>query len=307
MLAITVGEPAGIGPELVAQLHKKQLLNNCEIIGDKNLLRAHCQQLEINTENLRISHVPLNANNTQGQLNPANAPYVLETIRLAAEGCIKGYYKAMVTAPIHKGIINDAGIDFSGHTEFLAEISGVKKVVMMLLNQHMRVALATTHIPLKEVANQITKDLLSETIEILYNDLQEKFAIRKPRIAVCGLNPHAGENGYLGQEEINIIEPTIDKMQKTNKNISGPIPADSLFTPERLKQYDAILAMYHDQGLTPLKYSGFGQSVNITLGLPFVRTSVDHGTALDIAGKNMADTGSFEAALELARNCAYAR
>ncbi|WP_395373181.1 4-hydroxythreonine-4-phosphate dehydrogenase PdxA [Marinicella sp. W31] len=303
MLAITQGEPAGIGPELIAQLHQEGLLIHCEVIGDQDLIIQACRDRNIDPDGFRIKHIPLAANNQIGRLNTANAQQVLDTIRVAAEGCLNGDYAAMVTAPIHKGIINDAGIAFSGHTEYLAEISQTEHVVMMLLNQHMRVALATTHIPLKDVAAHITTDTLTTVLNILHQDMKSKFGISQPHIAVCGLNPHAGEDGHLGMEEIEIIEPVIQTLSDQGMSLSGPIPADSLFSPEKLKSIDAVLAMYHDQGLTPLKYAGFGESVNITLGLPFIRTSVDHGTALDIAGQGLADSGSFKAAIQLAQDC----
>ena len=303
MLAITQGEPAGIGPELIAQLHQQQLLDHSEVIGDENLIKQACRDNNINPDGLRIKHIPLAANNRLGHLNPANAQQVLDTIQVAAEGCLNGDYQAMVTAPIHKGIINDAGIAFSGHTEYLAQIGQTDHVVMMLLNQHMRVALATTHIPLKDVSAHITADSLTTVLTILHQDMKSKFGIAQPHIAVCGLNPHAGENGHLGMEEIETIEPVIRTLSDQGMSLSGPIPADSLFSPDKLQSIDAVLAMYHDQGLTPLKYAGFGESVNITLGLPFIRTSVDHGTALDIAGQGLADCGSFKAAIRLAQDC----
>ena len=307
MLAITQGEPAGIGPELIAQLHSEGLLQDCEVIGDQDLILQACNQTKTDPEGLRIKHIPLPEPNQLGQLNPANAKQVLDTIRTAAEGCLNREYTAMVTAPIHKGVINDAGIAFSGHTEYLAEIGQTEHVVMMLLNQHMRVALATTHIPLNLVAAHITTENLTTVLNILHADMQSKFGIEQPQIAVCGLNPHAGEGGHLGMEEIEIIEPVLQTLRAQGMSLSGPIPADSLFTPDKLSSIDAVLAMYHDQGLTPLKYAGFGESVNITLGLPFIRTSVDHGTALDIAGQGIADAGSFRAAIRLAQDCVHAR
>ncbi len=239
-----------------------------------------------------------------GELNPHNARYVLATIKAAAEGCLSGLYQAMVTCPIHKGVINDAGIPFSGHTEYLAEITQTNKVVMMLLNDVMRVALVTTHIPLKDVSAHVTGDAIKQVMRIVHDDMQQKFGIENPSIAVCGLNPHAGEDGHLGREELDTIIPALNELKDEGIDISGPIPADTLFTPNKVKNYDSILAMYHDQGLAPLKYAGFGESVNITLGLPIIRTSVDHGTALDIAGKGIADAGSLRAALKLAKSCA---
>ncbi|MCF6288637.1 MAG: 4-hydroxythreonine-4-phosphate dehydrogenase PdxA [Proteobacteria bacterium] len=293
-IAITLGEPAGIGAELVQQLATKQQLNDCIIIGDKNLLPKLPTSVE-------CQHMAVEQTVQLGKLNPSNAQYVLKLLDTATSGCIQGKYSAMLTCPLHKGIINASGVKFTGHTEYLAEISNSKKVVMMLLNQHMRVALATTHLPLKEVAANITTKNLSSVLNILIQDMQTKFAIKNPKIGVCGLNPHAGEDGHLGMEEIDIINPVIKQFQTQGHQVFGAIPADTLFTSEKLKDYDAVLAMYHDQGLAPLKYAGFGKSVNITLGLPFIRTSVDHGTALDIAGQNLANADSFMTALTLTR------
>ena len=309
-IAITLGEPAGIGTELVIQLAHKRQLDNCIIIGDQSLLQQHIHKhqllLTINSSkdnHYRIDchHIPLKDTVQLGQLNVNNAPYVLELLDYAAQGCMDGIYSAMVTCPLHKGIINDSGLTFTGHTEYLAQLSDTENVVMMLLNQYMRVALVTTHMPLKEVAKHITEKNLTTVLDILIADMQKKFGIQAPKIAVCGLNPHAGEDGHLGMEEIEIINPLIKKYQAKGQQISGSIPADTLFTTEKLKNYDAVLAMYHDQGLAPLKYAGFGKSVNITLGLPFIRTSVDHGTALDIAGKNVANSNSLFEAIKLTR------
>ncbi len=299
MIAITLGEPAGIGIELVAQLAENNELTECVLIGDEDWIR---QSLPAHID-LPIQHIPMPEPSCFGLLNPNNANYVLATIKAATLGCLSGAYQAMVTCPIHKGVINDAGIQFSGHTEYLAELTKTKKVVMMLLNEVMRVALVTTHIPLKEVAAHITGDELKQVIKILHKDMLSKFAIEQPQIAVCGLNPHAGEAGHLGREELDVIIPALDELRQEGLHLHGPIPADTLFTPDKVKQYDAILAMYHDQGLAPLKYAGFGESVNITLGLPIIRTSVDHGTALDIAGKGLAKAGSLRAAIKLARQC----
>jgi len=298
-LAVTLGEPAGIGSELLKQLGSE--LNDCVLVGDPQLI--HRQLPRFPTE--RIEAVNLVEPSVLGQLNTANAQYVLDTIKIAAEGCLDGRYDAVVTNPIHKGIINDAGIPFSGHTEYLAELTGTKDVVMMLLNKVMKVALVTTHLPLKDVAQAITIKKIQSVIQIMIKDLQTKFAITNPHIAVCGLNPHAGEGGHLGHEENEIIIPALDELRQHGFQLSGPIPADTLFTPSQVKYYDAILAMYHDQGLAPLKYAGFGESVNITLGLPIIRTSVDHGTALDIAGQGIANAGSLKAAIKLARDCVF--
>ncbi|MCB1582175.1 MAG: 4-hydroxythreonine-4-phosphate dehydrogenase PdxA [Xanthomonadales bacterium] len=299
MIAITLGEPAGIGVELVAQLAADHALDACTLIGDEQFIRAHVRQVG----ELNIHHVPLTQPVQLGRLDKANAAYVLETIKIAALGCLKGEYQAMVTCPIHKGIINEAGYSFSGHTEYLAALTNTDKVVMMLLNQVMRVALVTTHIPLKDVSTNVTDSTIKKVSRILYHDLQSKFGIEKPVIGVCGLNPHAGEDGHIGREELNTIIPALAQLRAEGLNLVGPIPADSLFTPDKVKHFDAILAMYHDQGLAPLKYAGFGESVNITLGLPIIRTSVDHGTALDIAGKGVANASSLRAAIQVARNC----
>ncbi len=235
-----------------------------------------------------------------GRLDSANAPYVVKTLERALGGCLGGEFDAMVTAPVHKGIINDAGIPFTGHTEFLAKHSGVNKVVMMLTDGTLRVALATTHCALTEVSKQITETHLCDVLRILYTGLQQRFAIRRPRILVCALNPHGGESGYLGREEIEVIEPALAALRREGLQLRGPVPADTAFTPAQLAETDAVLAMYHDQGLPVLKARGFGRAVNITLGLPFVRTSVDHGTALAIAGSGDADPASLRAAVDMA-------
>lgn len=310
-LAITLGEPAGIGTELICKLAEQDLLQNCTIIGDTSLLLNHIQKFnlplsinETQTDKNRINchHIGVNSPVSLGELNIDNAQYVLDLLDYAAHGCMQGKFSAMVTCPLHKGIINDSGLNFSGHTEYLADLSQTKKVVMMLLNEHMRVALATTHLPLKDVADQITTESLTTTLNIVIEDMQNKFGIQQPKIAVCGLNPHAGEDGYLGMEEIDTINPVIEQFNKKGQKVYGSIPADTLFTTEKLKNYDAVLAMYHDQGLAPLKYAGFGKSVNITLGLPFIRTSVDHGTALDIAGQNIASAASLKEAIKFTKD-----
>ncbi len=294
-----MGEPAGIGAELLAQLAANDELSGCVLIGDEQLIKQSIP----NAEKLNIHHVPVANTPVLGQLDSANADYVLATIKAAVDGCMSGVYQAMVTCPIHKGVINDAGIPFTGHTEYLAALTGTKKVVMMLLNQAMRVALLTTHIPLKDVAAHVTADELKLVTGILHQDMQKKFGIKQPKIGVCGLNPHAGEDGHMGREELDVMIPALQELRDQGMDVHGPMPADTLFTPNKVKAYDAILATYHDQGLAPLKYAGFGQSVNITLGLPIIRTSVDHGTALDIAGQGVADAGSLRAALSLAKNC----
>lgn len=299
MIAITTGEPAGIGIELIAQLAANDELADCVLIGDEDLIKQHVPK----ADQLSIQHVPLAKPSRLGHLDVANASYVLQTIEMATVGCLSGDYQAMVTCPIHKGIINDAGIQFSGHTEYLAALTDTPKVVMMLLNPIMRVALVTTHIPLKEVSAHVTDTEIKQVIKILHADMRHKFGIEHPSIAVCGLNPHAGEDGHLGREELDVIIPALHDLRDAGMDLHGPIPADTLFTPAKVKQYDAILAMYHDQGLAPLKYAGFGESVNITLGLPIIRTSVDHGTALDIAGQGIANASSLRAAIKLARDC----
>jgi 4-hydroxythreonine-4-phosphate dehydrogenase len=314
-IALTPGEPAGIGPDLTVQL--AQFAHPCQLIAiaDPDLLqqRAELLGLPLKIELfdpsqpaiahqagcLQVLPVKLATSSVCGQLDKANSAYVLETIRLASQGCVDGLFAAMVTAPVHKGVINDAGIRFSGHTEFIAEICGGTPV-MMLATPGLRVALVTTHLPLSQVSAAITPDLLSAIIQLLNQDLRQRFGIAEPNILVCGLNPHAGENGHLGREELEVIEPTLDKLRLTGIKLQGPLPADTLFTPKYLENADAVLAMYHDQGLPVLKYKGFGQAVNITLGLPIIRTSVDHGTALELAGTGQANLGSLQFALKTA-------
>jgi 4-hydroxythreonine-4-phosphate dehydrogenase len=247
-----------------------------------------------------VEHVPLARACAPGRLDPANSPYVLAVLERAVSGCLSGEYGAMVTAPVQKSVINDAGIAFTGHTEFLAEKARAAYVVMMLVGGGLRVALATTHLALKDVPGAISRDGLVRTLRVLDRDLRQRFRISKPRILVAGLNPHSGESGHLGTEDLELIAPAISQSRKEGIDASGPIPADTLFVPERLKQADAVLAMYHDQGLPVLKYASFGRGVNVTLGLPFVRTSVDHGTALDLAGTGKADPGSLIEAVKLA-------
>ena len=259
-------------------------------IGDQQLLNGFPQ----------VQHVPLARPRVPGRLDAANSRYVLATLDRAVQGCMAGEYQAMVTAPVQKSVINDAGIPFTGHTEYLAERSGAEHVVMMLVGGGMRVALATTHLPLKDVPGAVTAELVVKTLRVLHHDLQARFRIAKPRILVAGLNPHGGESGHLGTEDSEIIAPAIARAGREGIEAAGPIPADTLFVPERLRQADAVLAMYHDQGLPVLKYASFGRGVNVTLGLPFVRTSVDHGTALDLAGKASADPGSLIEAVKLA-------
>ncbi len=312
-LAITTGEPAGIGPELSAQLPFSELFEKypeltITLIGDKNWLS---QQTELNLERysgrLNVHHIPLKQAASHGTLNVDNAHYVLSTLKHAANGCLDGAYDGMVTAPVQKSVINDAGIEFSGHTEFLEELTNSKKVVMMLATEGLKVTLATTHLPLRKVADQITPELLTEIITITNSDLQNFFGIHEPHIYVCGLNPHAGESGHMGHEEIEVIEPTLEKLRQSGIKLTGPLPADTLFTDKYLSHADAVLAMYHDQGLPVLKYKGFGNAANITLGLPIIRTSVDHGTALDLAGKGVADNGSLLTAIDYGYKMAIAR
>lgn len=322
-LAVTPGEPAGIGPDILLGLIQQGY--PCELVAIANpdllLQRAHqlglpLQLREWNAQlaarplqpgELVIRPVDLPVPATPGQLDANNAGYVLKTLDLAIDGCLQGDFAALVTGPVHKGIINEAGIPFSGHTEYLADRTATPKVVMMLATAGLRVALATTHLPLAQVPAAITTDTLNQVIRILHRDLQQQFGIAHPVILVCGLNPHAGESGHMGREEIDTIEPALQNLRNEGINLVGPLPADTLFTPHHLQQADAVLAMYHDQGLPVLKYKGFGQAVNITLGLPLIRTSVDHGTALDLAGTGMADLGSLRTALDYAREMAAAR
>jgi 4-hydroxythreonine-4-phosphate dehydrogenase len=259
-------------------------------IGDRGLLRGFPE----------IEHLPLERPRDPGRLDPANSRYVLATLERAVKGCLAGEYDAMVTAPVQKSVINDAGIAFTGHTEFLAERSGAQHVVMMLVGGGLRVALASTHLPLSQVPRAITREGVFRTLKVLDHDLRTRFRIRKPRILVAGLNPHSGESGHLGTEDQETVAPAIALAREAGIEAAGPIPADTLFVPERLKHADAVLAMYHDQGLPVLKYASFGRGVNVTLGLPFVRTSVDHGTALDLAGSGKADPGSLIEAVKLA-------
>ena len=314
-IAVTAGEPAGVGPELCAALMAAELPARIVVIADRGLLRERTKidwldfsgGCTVTTASVCVLHVPLIVPSEVGKLNAVNSRYVLRTLGVACDGCTDGLFDAMATAPVHKGIINDAGIAFTGHTEFLAERTRAPHVVMMLAGAGLRVALATTHLALKDVAAHITRDSLTQTLRVLNHDLQKHFGIVRPRIAVAGLNPHAGESGHLGREEIDVIAPVISELRAQGMNLSGPLPADTLFNPDRLKNYDAVLAMYHDQGLPVLKYASFGAGVNITLGLPIIRTSVDHGTALDIAGQSKADVGSLIEAVKLAIELANAK
>lgn len=312
-LALTPGEPAGIGPDLCIMAAQRPHPAELVAIADPDLLAERARQLGLplrlipfdpqtapkaqRAGELHILATPLLQTAVAGELNPANSRYVLETLEHAGQGCLDGRFAAIVTAPVHKGVINDAGIPFTGHTEFFAELTKAPLPVMMLAADQLRVALATTHLPLKDVAAAITPQRLRQVLRILEHDLRVKYGILRPRILVCGLNPHAGEGGHLGHEEIDVIEPVLQELRAEGLNLIGPLPADTLFTPRQLDGADAVLAMYHDQGLPVLKYAGFGHAVNITLGLPIVRTSVDHGTALDLAGTGRAESGSLEAAI----------
>ncbi len=313
-LYVTSGEPAGIGPDICLSLAGRVDERPVVVLADMQMLRQRAKQLGNPVElvayqgqeqsslsgQLFVEHIPLIEPVELGQLNPANAAYVIEQLRRSAEYAMSGRSVGVATAPVQKSVINDAGITFSGHTEYYQEFAGVDRVVMMLATKTLRVALVTTHLPLRDVPDAITKQRLHQVIDILIHDLKTKFKIAKPRILVCGLNPHAGEDGYLGREEIEIINPVLETYRQQGIHISLSLPADTLFTPDHLKETDAVLAMYHDQGLPVLKSQGFGEAVNITLGLPFIRTSVDHGTALSLAGTGQAKSSSLHVAVDLA-------
>lgn len=316
-LAITPGEPAGIGPDLIIQLASKQFNAELVVIADKKMMQERAKALNIPVQfttyqknesaptinksgEIKIININCAKSVRAGELNSKNALYVLDTLTRGTQGCLDKEFDAIVTAPLHKGIINDAGISFTGHTEFLAKLTEAELPVMMLAADKLRVALATTHLPLKDVSKAISKESLKQVITILHNDLNLKFGIKAPHILICGLNPHAGEGGHMGQEEITTIEPVIKELKRKGMNLSGPLPADTLFTPKYLDSADAVLAMYHDQGLPVLKHVGFGHAINVTLGLPIIRTSVDHGTALDLAATGKATTGSLIAAINTA-------
>lgn len=322
ILALTAGEPAGIGPELCLQLALEPRQAGIVVVACRTLLADRARQLGLavklhdwhpgQTPDTRAGHVSVChvegcTSTAAGRLYAGNSQYVLDTLTTAARGCLNGNFDGMVTAPVHKGVINEAGIAFSGHTEFLQELCGVERVVMMLATEELRVALVTTHLPLKDVSAAITPERLTQVTRILNADLKTFFGIEQPRILVAGLNPHAGEGGHLGREEIEVIEPTLDKLRAEGIKLTGPLPADTLFTPHWLDNADAVLAMYHDQGLPVLKFQGFGRAVNITLGLPIVRTSVDHGTALDLAGTGKADAGSLHTAIRVGEHMARCR
>ena len=319
-LALTMGEPAGIGPDLCVQIAQHEHNAVLIAIADPYLLNQRARQLQLPLNLIELSLAKIKHLNlspckssqlyiiphpapqpvTAGELNCANVNSVIESLSIALQGIQAQYFDAIVTNPVHKGIINDSGYSFCGHTEFFANQTQTKLAVMMLASPKMKIALATTHIPLRQVADTISEDRLTATLEVIHNDLQSRFGIKQPHIAVAGLNPHAGENGYLGTEEEEIIIPTIEKLQRQGLSVTGPFPADTLFTETHLRNNDVILAMYHDQGLPVIKSQCFSESVNVTLGLPFVRTSVDHGTALTLAGTGKTDVGSLQAAITMA-------
>lgn len=315
VLAVTSGEPAGIGPDLCLSLAQCDARHETVVLADRTLLqqRAALMGLDVALHDyspgqiarlppghLCVLHVPLAKPAVAGQLNPDNSRSVLEMLRRAVAGCATGEFAGMVTAPIHKGVINDAGIAFTGHTEYLAGLTQARRVVMMLAGGGMRVALATTHLALRDVPGAITQELLEDVLRIINRDFKTRFGILNPRILVAGLNPHAGENGYLGREEIEVMNPVLDKLRSEGMDVSPPLPADTLFTPERLARCDCVLTMYHDQGLPVLKHASFGRGVNVTLGLPVIRTSVDHGTALELAGTGRAHVESLLEAIQMA-------
>ncbi|UIZ58090.1 4-hydroxythreonine-4-phosphate dehydrogenase PdxA [Acinetobacter sp. SCLZS86] len=317
-LYVTSGEPAGIGPDICLSLADRVDERPIVVLADHQLLEQRAEILKQKVElikysgqqhaaavgQLYVEHVPLAAEVQLGHLNTQNAAYVLEQLRRSASYAMTGKSVGVATAPVQKSIINEAGISFSGHTEYYQEFAGVERVVMMLATKSLRVALVTTHLPLRSVADAITKTRLQQVIDILLHDLKSKFKIEYPKVLVCGLNPHAGEDGYLGMEEIEVINPVLQNYRNRGENISLSLPADTLFTSENLKDADAVLAMYHDQGLPVLKSQGFGEAINITLGLPFIRTSVDHGTALSLAGTGLAKSSSLHVAVDLALDLA---
>ena len=317
-LYVTSGEPAGIGPDICLSLADRVDERPIVVLADIHMLEQRAQVLKLSVElieyqgqesssgigQLFVEHVPVQQDVVLGELNPNNAAYVLEQLRRSADYAMSGKSVGVATAPVQKSVINEAGISFSGHTEYYQEFAGVPRVVMMLATKTLRVALATTHLPLRAVADAISKERLHQVIDILIHDLKSKFKIEHPHILVCGLNPHAGEGGYLGMEEIEVINPVLESYRAQGINMSLSLPADTLFTPENLKDADAVLAMYHDQGLPVLKSQGFGEAINITLGLPFIRTSVDHGTALSLAGTGLAKSSSLHVAVDLALDLA---
>lgn len=315
-LAITLGEPAGIGAEQIVLLAQSSWEIEWIVIGNANLIKQRALEMGLPIQvhtyqksapakanqrgHIKVLDVALPQPVQAGQLNVKNAAFVIKLLDIAIAGCLSGEFDGMVTGAVHKGIINEAGLKFTGHTEYLAEKSHTEQVVMMLATPGLRVPLATTHLPLREVPDAITPKLLEQVITIIHDSLQNQFGIHSPVIYIAGLNPHAGEDGHLGMEEIEVMIPVIQKLKLNFPNLIGPLPADTLFTQDKLKKGDAFLAMYHDQGLPVLKHLGFGQAVNVTLGLPFIRTSVDHGTALDIAGKGICTDSSFRYAIQVA-------
>ena len=314
LIALTSGEPAGIGPDVCLAIAARRLDCGVVCLGDRDMLAERARALGLKVElrpydsashkhvpgTLAVEHHPLRVPAVAGRLDARNSPCVLHLLERACDGALSGEFAAIVTAPVHKGVINDAGIPFTGHTEFLADRTRAPRPVMMLVTGSLRVALATTHLPLARVSDAITVDTLCEVLEIVDRHLARWWGIAEPRIAVCGLNPHAGESGHLGDEEIRVIAPAIARMRERGLSVSGPLPADTVFVPRVLADFDVVLAMYHDQGLPVIKHAGFEDAVNVTLGLPILRTSVDHGTALDLAGTGLADAGSMAAAIDLA-------
>jgi 4-hydroxythreonine-4-phosphate dehydrogenase len=324
-IALTSGEPAGIGPELCLALAPMELPCELVCLSDRTLLEARAQKLAPGLRlrsykpaagaaraphlpgELSVLHLPLAAASVAGRADPANARYVLALLDRAIDGALAGEFDALVTAPVHKGVINDAGIAFTGHTEYLQERTRSPRAVMMLTTGELRVALATTHLPLRAVSEAISGELLCEVAQIFAHELSARFGLQAPRIAVCGLNPHAGEGGHLGDEEVRVIGPAVARMRAAGIRASGPLPADTVFVPQVLAGFDAVLAMYHDQGLPVIKHAGFERAVNVTLGLPLIRTSPDHGTALELAGSGKADPSSLLAAVQLASTLAARR
>lgn len=311
VVAVTSGEPAGIGPDVCLALARKRLAARIVVLGDREMLESRARQLglriqlrdpgaALTPDSISCLHVPLSVPCRAGALDPRNARYVISLIDRAIEGCTTGEFAALTTAPVHKGVVNDGGIPFTGHTEYLAEHTGTAHVVMMLAGGGLRVALATTHLALKDVPLVLTREGLERTIRVLHAELIRRFGVSEPRILVAGLNPHSGEGGYFGREEIEVIGPVLEKLCAEGLRLTGPLPADTLFVPDRLAGADCVLAMYHDQGLPVLKYASFGRGINVTLGLPMVRTSVDHGTAIELAGTGRAEPGSLIEAVEAA-------
>ena len=311
-MAYTLGEPAGIGADIIIQLVQKTALPELVCVGDKHHLQARAAQIGLplslhdypemahDTKNLSVLHVPIDNIELSGKADTVNVGGVINMLDRAIDGCLGGDFSAMITGPLHKGVINDAGVAFSGHTEYLATRCQAELPVMLLASDQLRVALVTTHLPLKDVSEAITEERIIQICEILHRGLQQRYAINRPRILVCGLNPHAGEDGHLGREEIEVIIPALEKLRNNQIDVVGPLPADTLFTDKYLQDADVVLAMYHDQGLPVLKAQSFGRAANITLGLPIIRTSVDHGTAFDIAGSGKADIGSLQVAIKVA-------